>query len=188
MPSTVKLYLLVGFVCLVVFALVVAKQLVYRKFLGKDDASTHGKFRAKYRVRGAVLSPAERAFVVALQEAIVVSGRSGSVVMYPSVRLAEVLEVDSSEAGDRSARQSAFNRISSKQADFVLCDEMTTRPLLVVELDDSSHLRRDRADRDEFVDYACASAGLAILHIKVAAKYDARALAARLVETLGSTR
>ncbi len=103
-------------------------------------------------------------------------------MIYPSVRLAEVLEVNGSS--DRSSWQSAFNRISSKQADFVLCDAVTTEPLMVIELDDNSHTRRDRQSRDDFVDEACASAGLPILHIKAAGSYDAKLLAQKITEAL----
>ncbi len=188
MPQPLALYLLVGIVGGVVLALVVAKQLGYLNFLGEDNSSSSKALSADYRVRDAVLSPAERSFLAALHEALGVSGRTGNVVLFPSVRLAEVLSVDSSESGNRSAWRSAFNRVSSKQADFVLCDSATTRPLLVIELDDKSHARSDRRARDAFVDKACESAGLPILHVTAAATYDTRMLAAKVVEKLGAAK
>lgn len=69
-------------------------------------------------------------------------------------------------------RQSHFNRIQSKHIDFVLCDHDVVRPLLAIELDDSSHHRADRQDRDVFVDSALAVAGLPLLRITARASYN----------------
>ena len=43
-----------------------------------------------------------------------------------------------------SERQAAFNRISSKVLDFVLCDPNNLAIIAAIELDDSSHKRNDR--------------------------------------------
>jgi hypothetical protein len=47
----------------------------------------------------------------------------------------------------------------------------TVSPLLVVELDDSSHQRIERRNRDLFVDRALAAAGLPILHVTAKGSY-----------------
>ena len=44
-------------------------------------------------------------------------------------------------------------------------------PVLGIELDDSSHERQSRKDRDQFVDDVFNKAGLKILHIKAARGY-----------------
>ena len=57
-----------------------------------------------------------------------------------------------------------FNKISSKHVDFVICDQdMNVK--LIVELDDWSHQRPDRQERDKFVDAALTGAGYKIVHI-----------------------
>lgn len=63
-------------------------------------------------------------------------------------------------------RQASLNKIDKKHIDFVLCSKTNLQPVLAIELDDSSHDRQDRKDRDEFVDQALESAGLKILHIR----------------------
>jgi len=158
----------------------------------KGGAAAADKSSDRYRIRDGVLSPGERAFLPVLREAVMIAWAARSATaaaaapaVLASVRLAEVLTVDSSGADGRSARQSAFNKISSKQADFVLCDAATTRPLLIVELDDRSHDQPDRAKRDDFVDRACSSAGLPVLHVPAAAAYNAQALARSIAEKLG---
>jgi very-short-patch-repair endonuclease len=57
-----------------------------------------------------------------------------------------------------------FNPIGMKCVDFVICDHATMRPLLVVELDDRSHDRVERQERDRFVNEVLSSVGLPILH------------------------
>lgn len=153
---------------------------------GGEDAGTKAAGLA-YSVRGEVLSAGERAFLPVLREAVRMLAAERQLpppLVLVSVRLAEVLAVAAKKSDNPSAWQSAQNQITSKQADFVVCDPKTTRPLLVVELDDQSHGRSDRKDRDAFVDKACGSAGLPILHVRAAASYDAAALARRIGEAL----
>lgn len=67
-------------------------------------------------------------------------------------------------------------KISQKHLDFVLVDAATTDIRLAIELDDRSHQRADRRDRDTFVDRALATAGVPILRVPAAARYDPAAL------------
>ena len=93
------------------------------------------------------------------------------------VRMADVLDA-------RPYSHAAFNRISSKHFDFVLCDPATTRPLMVIELDDSTHRRADAQARDAFKDAACRAAGLPILRVPVQPGYDPAYLQKRISETI----
>ena len=65
-------------------------------------------------------------------------------------------------------------RCSIKHVDSLLCDTRTTRPRLIIELDDSSHNRPKRHARDAFLDRVCGDAGLPILHQPVQIAYNAR--------------
>lgn len=55
------------------------------------------------------------------------------------------------------------NKVMSKHVDFVICNQ-EMYVLGIIELDDSSHLRQDRIERDEFVDTVLRSAGYKIKH------------------------
>lgn len=143
---------------------------------------------ARYVVRSSVLSPGERALWPVLNEALRVLAAERNLpvpLVLPSVRLAEVLEVDKASMTNRSRSVTAFNRIQSKQVDFVVCRPVDTRPMLIVELDDRTHQRQDRRERDAFVDTACAAAGLPILHVVAGEKHDAHRLAAQIAGKLG---
>lgn len=58
------------------------------------------------------------------------------------------------------------SRIDKKSADFVICDRKTAVPRLVIELDGSAHNRRDKQDRDRFIDALLQQVGLPIIHVK----------------------
>ena len=81
-----------------------------------------------------------------------------------------------------------WNRVQAKRIDFLLCDKRTLTPLVAVELDDSSHDSPKRAKRDDFVDKACASAGLAILHFRVRKHYDREEIGRILEPTIHEAR
>lgn len=178
-------FLLIGLGWFVALRLGLLKPTEKRVAAARDDPRV-----PKYRVCDGVLGPGERAFLPVLREAVKIAHGAkrapvaSPAVVFPSVRLAEVLAVDVPREAGRSAWQSAFNQIGSKQADFVVCDGVTTRPLLVVELDDRSHDRADRRDRDGFVDRACASAGLPIVHVRAAGSYDVQEIARRVAAAL----
>jgi len=63
------------------------------------------------------------------------------------------------------SRQSHQNRVQSKHVDFVICDRATIRPLVAVELDDSSHARIGAGVPDEFVDAALTAATLPLVRV-----------------------
>jgi hypothetical protein len=130
-----------------------------------------------YRVRDDFLSPAERSLYGVLCAAV---GEWATVC--PKISLGDVFYPQS---GDHSANTIYRNRIAQKHVDFLLCDPGSMRPLLGVELDDASHERPDRHDRDVFVDQVFAGAGLRLLRVPVQAAYDTRALAASVRERVG---
>ena len=82
-------------------------------------------------------------------------------------------------------KQKFRNMAQSKHADFVLCDPKTLVPVLVVELDDSSHQRADRQDGDAVKNRLLEDAGLPILRVKCQQAYDTRALAEEIQKAVG---
>ena len=134
-----------------------------------------GDAELPYQRADSLLSKAERSLFGVLQGAV-----AGGCLVMAKVRLADLVSVRRGTQG----RQGHLNRILAKHVDFVLCDTATVRPLLVIELDDASHSRADRRDRDAFVDAALAAAGLPILHIPAQASYRVADLVAAIREKL----
>ena len=83
-------------------------------------------------------------------------------------------------------RQSWKNKVQSKHVDFVLCRPGDIRPMLVIELDDVSHDRPDRRDRDAQVDDFLDAAGLPILHIRAQSNYDRAAIAQQIRQAIAA--
>jgi hypothetical protein len=140
---------------------------------GEDDAPDTSPLPAHtYRLRDDFLSTAEANLLRVLRE---VAGDWA--LICPKVRLADLVYTPRQED-----RQAALNRVSRKHLDFVLCDAGTLRPTLALELDDRSHERADRRERDAFVDQLLAAVGLPLVRVPVQRSYDTRALAATLAE------
>jgi very-short-patch-repair endonuclease len=74
--------------------------------------------------------------------------------------------------------------VDRKSVDFVLFDRNAVSPVLAIELDDSSHDREDRQERDAFVDGVLAKAGLPLLHVRAQAAYDPKQLSASIGEAV----
>ncbi len=81
-----------------------------------------------------------------------------------------------------SKRVTAQNKINQKHLDFVVCTSADLSVVGVVELDDKSHEKADRAGRDEFVDQALAGAKIPIIHFPVKKGYELQEVRAKLVE------
>ena len=124
--------------------------------------------RAPYERQEYFLSPAEKAFYDVLDSLV-----GEDIVICPKPAVREVLRV---RGNVRRDRQKYFNWISQKHVDFVLCDRETMQVLCAVELDDSSHERADRRQRDAFLDKAFRKAKLPLFHIPCRKSYGAREL------------
>lgn len=190
----VLLALLPLFAAVVVLRIIVAKLEALKRANGNrlDDGPepvAENEPPSPYRTNNGILSDGELAFFSALCSAmpalVVALNKSQPPLLLAKVRLADAIAVDETKTGIRtSAWWKAFNGISSKHIDFLLCNPVTTKPILAIELDDATHQRKDRKARDENVDAACKTAGLAILHVPAAMRYDSAALANRIAAVL----
>jgi len=118
-----------------------------------------------YEASAALLTPAERSFFGALQQAV-----ASDYEIFAKVRLADIVRPVRSPS--RSGWQSALNRITGKHVDFVLCDFASLAVVGVVELDDRTHERLERGIRDTLVDSALADAQIPVLRIAARQSYS----------------
>jgi hypothetical protein len=84
------------------------------------------------------------------------------------------------KTGDRGENLRYRNKIDRKHVDFLLCDPQTMHPLMGIELDDASHSRKSRQERDAFVDRVFEVAGLPLVRVPAQASYTPREIAAQL--------
>jgi len=118
-----------------------------------------------YQSQEFLLSPAERSFLGVLDQVL----SNAAFRVFAKVRLADVVEVD--KGLQRSAWQSAFNAISRKHVDFVICRSDDMAIVGAIELDDESHAKAKRKDRDIVVDKILEASGISLLRVKAATAY-----------------
>ncbi len=118
-----------------------------------------------YQKLEVLFSPAERSFLGVLNQAV-----NENIQIFGKVRVADV--IIPKKGMSRSEWQKAFNKISSKHFDFLLCNKKNLAILCAVELDDSSHNKKTRKDRDIFLESVCKSAKLPLVHIAAQSTYN----------------
>ncbi len=118
-----------------------------------------------YKKLDVLFSPAERSFLGVLNQAV---GKSAQI--FGKVRVADVITPKKGML--RSDWQKAFNKISGKHFDFLLCNKEDLSVLCVIELNDSSHNSRQRKKRDLFLEGACQKAELPLIQITAKATYN----------------
>lgn len=125
---------------------------------------------APYNLRDDFLSAAETSFYQ------VIKGMMGDyLTVCPKVSLSDVLYV--SRKNERF--QAYVNKIDRKHVDFLICESKTMKPRFAIELDDASHQREERVQRDEFVDRVFNAAGLPLVRVPVMNAYNVRELEMR---------
>ncbi len=125
-----------------------------------------------------LFTPAEQLFLSSLEVALA----GVPVKIFGKVRIADIIKVR--PGLERSDYAGAFSKIRSKHVDFVLVHPLTTAPLLVIELDDSTHDQYERKVRDAFVDEALYQAQIPILHVPLRKRYIEHNLRAQIIEIL----
>lgn len=142
----------------------------------------HGEPAAPgYALKSALLTPAERSFYGVLRGVV-----DESTIIFTKVRVADILTPD--RGLQKGPRQSAFNKISSKHFDFILCRSSDLSALCAIELNDRSHNSSKRQRRDEFLEKACGSAGLPLLQITAKRGYSKEELLRQLESALVANR
>lgn len=107
------------------------------------------KLSAKYERKGTLISRAEYDFLLVLRQ---ISPERYEVV--PQVALVSVID----KKTENSYRNELF-----RICDYCFVDRDTFEPLLLVELNDSSHKRADRVQRDEKVNAICKAAKMPLI-------------------------
>lgn len=119
-----------------------------------------------YELNQAILTRAEMKFFASLKKVV---GEKYLILM--KTRLADIFSTKNG-----SGYYSALNKITAKHIDFLLCEPDSFEPVLGIELNDSSHKRRDRKERDAFVNRLFEQTELSLLRVPVSGQYSAEEL------------
>ena len=121
--------------------------------------------RLPYEARGQLVTKPELRFYKSLSKAV-----QDDWEIFAMVRIADLLRVEKGHP----QRRKWLNKILAKHIDFVLCDPGSLEPIVCIELDDPSHNRPDRIERDIFVNRAFKAAELPLLRIPTQQTYRSR--------------
>lgn len=127
---------------------------------------------APYQLKSSVLTKAELSFYHVLRRTV-----KDNVSIFPQTPISAIFYP---QTGDHRLNGIYHNKINRKTVDFLLCDAQTLAPLVGIELDDKSHTRPDRIERDTFVDSVFEHGQLPLIRIPARSGYNL----ARLTEDL----
>ncbi len=146
---------------IIVFGAIAALPTLIKLLLGSKATPKTFPFQSQ----GKIFSPAERSFLGVLDQIV-----GNSFRVFGKVRLADVIKTKPGLSA--SARQIAFNQIRSKHLDFVVCDPANLSIQFVIELDDSSHNKRSRQNRDVFLEQALSAAEIPLFRFPAKKNYS----------------
>jgi predicted RNA-binding Zn-ribbon protein involved in translation (DUF1610 family) len=143
----------------------------------KDEKSSNIEY--PYHLVDEFISPAELNLFFNLKAVV-----GDSTHIFSKVKLSDLFYA---KTGDYGKNRSYTNRIDRKHVDFLLCNVKTLQPILGIELDDKSHQRADRQERDDFVNHVFEAAKLPLLHVSVQRGYSQNELKSKLSAYLSHT-
>jgi very-short-patch-repair endonuclease len=158
-------YIIIGIIVVIAIALAVARG-------GFAEVEEKAKYR--YNRKNFFLTRAEHEFYDVLVEAVGAEYRIFAQVHLPTL-------VDHTVRGQDW--RAALAHINRKSVDFVLCDKAYLSPKLAIELDDKSHERPDRQERDREVERILREAGVPLLRLENRGSFNPNELAQKIKET-----
>ena len=109
------------------------------------DSKENIDYKKYYRPKRYVITKNELNFYTALLEV----AKELDLIVFSQVSLYNILETKSNL--DYKTKTIFFNKIASKSIDFVLVDKKNCRIKLCIELDDNTHKKEKRIERDNFI-------------------------------------
>jgi hypothetical protein len=175
MFSLSSLFITIPFI---VFLIILSRLLSQKPFRFSRYIAKSENSPLPYLKKHFLLTRAEKDFYDVLLKVV-----GSEYATFSKVRMADLFFLPSM---DNRSYYHYFGKIKAKHVDFLLCDKDKVEPLLAIELDDSSHSREDRIERDAFVDKLFEEAKLPILHIRAAASYDENELLNRIKSAIST--
>ena len=162
------LYILGGIIVVVVIGLAVLKALF-------EGDSEQEKAKYQYKRRNFFLTRAEHECYDALVSAV-----GAEYFVFAQVHLPTL--VDNKVTGQNW--RGAFRHISEKSVDFVLCDKAYISAKLAIELDDKTHERPERQERDREVERILQGAGVPLLRLENRGSFNPSELTQKIKDAL----
>jgi hypothetical protein len=157
-------------VILIIFILIIISVKKYFE-LNNNDSNDNNRGRSskgyikfdtnRYELKKTLMSPPERLFFEKLKRAI-----GNKYDIYPQYNLDKIFTVK--YQNDWRTKKVARWMIDRKSIDFLITIRETQTPFVGIELDDNSHQRQDRIERDKKVDLLFSNNGIRLIRFNVA--------------------
>lgn len=163
------------------FLIVVLLLLTKRFSFGQreDTSDSTSKAHAYIKV-DALFTPAERSFLGVLDQALGDEYR-----IFGKVRVGDLITTRQGITPEH--RRSARNKIDRKHFDFVVCHRHDLSVLCVIELNDKSHHRTQRRNRDTFLSWLCNETALPLIQVRAQHAYSVADVRARILALVDKT-
>lgn len=157
---------------LILISIIVAVIIMFSFLRGRFDFGSEDERRKyQYKRRNFFLTRAEHECYDALIQAV-----GNDFYIFAQVHLPTL--VDNKIVGQNWS--GAFRHISQKSVDFVLCDKAYISPKLAIELDDKTHERQERQERDREVERILKDAGLPLLRLENRGRFNPNELSQKI--------
>lgn len=157
------------------FLVIAVVGIILKNLFGDKTGVKKKKTLYQYKKKDFLITRAEHEFFDILVELF-----GSEYYIFTQVHLPTILE---HKVNDQNWR-GAFSHINGKSVDFVICDKKYIKPLLAIELDDKSHERLDRIERDSEVERVLQEAGMPLLRIDNKGSFDKEDIKKRVIDKL----
>lgn len=123
----------------------------------QNSSSQKPLLKYNYKIKKSIMTTAEENFYKKLTSAL-----HDNYIIIPQAHLSMIF--DHTVYGQNW--RGAFSVINGKSIDFLIIDRGTFQPLIGIELDDSSHERQDRQERDKIVNAIFKQTNLPLVRFK----------------------
>jgi very-short-patch-repair endonuclease len=146
-----------------VFLVIAVVGIILKDLFGSKSENKKKKLLYQYKKKDFLITRAEHDFFDILVE---IAGDKYHI--FTQVHLPTILEHKISGQNWKGA----FSHINGKSVDFVICDKSYIKPLVAIELDDKSHERLDRIERDSEVERMLREAGMPLVRFENHGSFD----------------
>lgn len=147
----------------------------------KETKQTKEKWTKYYKPKRYITTLNELNFYNTLLEI----SKELDLILFAQVSLYSIIETK--ENLDYTTKQTYINKINRKSIDFVLVDKKNCRVKLCIELDDATHLRKKRQERDTFINELFEELEIPLLRQPVYTIYYKEPLKKRILEKIQDT-
>ena len=151
------------------------EQNIYSNNVQKDENINYKKY---YKPKRYIITLNELKFYEILLEI----SKELDLMLFTQVSLYNIIEMN--DKLNYTERQSYFNKIANKSIDFVLADKKDCRIKLCIELDDTTHKKQKRIERDKFINKLFKDLEINLLRYPVYEQYFKTTLKNKIQENL----